>query len=524
MKTRFFACLLFCSLVLGASRDVVACHHSITSITLSPTTACPGDEVQVTVNVELHGRYYDVRRWGSTSIDGVCYDNTDHSSNNGCLSFSETFTINADSVVGLDSVEVKTFAYNNCRHQKDKETVNLSVIQCCPTCEDGDDCTIERHGTFVTITCGDTVAYLYDGEDGEDGLDGESGPPGELGPQGIPGLSCTVEQVGLCANILCEDGTSAVVCNGEQGPQGEDGGSCTVVQDGDCAVITCEDESSSTICDGADGVNGTSCWVENRTRKSIIHCGESSATVWNGLSCWDLNSNRIKDFCSPALRRLFDGECPTEFIHEYECGVVDGLNSKASVAARVYVGHMCSVDVSCTEYLMINLDVSEEVAAQMCLFTEDVNFDEVIDVLDCRGDVGADGSIGPQGPGGMDGRDGVDGVDGQDGKDGVDGIDGIDGVDGVDGVDGTDGVDGDSCSVLDNGDATCSVVCADSEVLIYNCGVGAEPEEILVVTSTEVLEEDVPNSTPCGAFGGVTLVAMLLPLSLIRQRSRRHSK
>jgi len=542
-----------------------ACHHSIKSVTLEPVTACPGEEVQVTVQVELDGRWYDVRKWKSTSIDGVCYDHDNYVKNNGKQTFTETFIIVAPDEFGPTSLQIKTFAGDDCTSHRKTKNVDLSVIYCCPVCEDGDDCTIEQGDGYVTITCGDAVAYLYDGEDGEDGqdgedgedgADGEDGEQGPQGPQGIPGTSCTVEQDGPCAYIYCEDQTSAVVCNGEdgadgedgeQGPPGEpgedgaDGESCYVTQEGDCAVIYCGGETMATICDGADGadgVDGTSCWVEDLPRKAVIHCGRSQATVWNGLSCWDLNQNRRRDFCKPCIQQMFDGECPTTFILEYPCEAPTGTVSKARQIAKVYDGSTCEVEVGCVEYIMSTMDVDETAATQICDYTEDTNGDGEIDILDCRGvdgqdgddgqdgADGLDGATGPQGPPGQDGADGVDGLDGADGQDGPPGPQGPPGQDGRDGVDGIDGIDGENCEVFDNGDATCSIVCAESEVLVQDCGVGAEPLEDILTgffpEEEEVIEEAPNPGGVCGAFGGLTVVAMLLPLGLMKFRSRRY--
>lgn len=84
---------------------------------------------------------------------------------------------------------------------------------------------------------------------------------------------------------------------------------------------------------------------------------------------------------------------------------------------------------------------------------------------------------------------------------------------------------GENCEVFDNGDATCSIVCAESEVLVQDCGVGAEPlEDILTgfFPEEEVVEEAPNAGGMCGAFGGITVVAMLLSLGLMKFRSRRY--
>lgn len=478
-----FACLFFVVSPVVAK----ACHHSIGSVTLNPTTACFGDPVQVTVEVELYGEWYDIRRWGSTSIDGVCYDHANYYSDNGRKTFTEAFIITAPGTQGLGNVQVKTFRSNGCQNHQKTVNVDLTVIQCCPVCEDGDDCTVDQGDGYVTITCGDTVAYIYDGEDGEDG---------EPGPQGEPGA---------------------------------DGESCYVTQEGDCAVIYCGDKTMATICDGEDGedgVDGTSCTVERRPRGVMIYCGESQAFVPNGLSCWDLNGNRSKDFCDPFLREMFDGECPVEFWYEYPCETPDGPVSKARAAAQVYEGSICEVQVGCVEYLLTVLQMDEAGAVEICSYTEDVNGDEVIDVLDCQGDPGINGNHGSTGPQGEPGENGVDGERGEDGapgRDGEDGVDGSDGEDGSDGLDGLDGEDGFSCVLTDLENGLCKLRCAESTVIVHNCGIGADlTANVVVGLEPEVVETPSLSpapSGPCGSFGGLTLVAMLFGLGFMKFRS-----
>ena len=126
---------------------------------------------------------------------------------------------------------------------------------------------------------------------------------------------------------------------------------------------------------------------------------------------------------------------------------------------------------------------------------------------------GEDGSDGSDGQDGKDGYDGRGGSDGDDGSDGADGVDGANGLDGEDGADGIDGQDGESCTVVDNLDATCTIICVNSEALVYDCGSGVE-----------VIEEDVPAQLPglCGSFGGFTIIGMLLTLGFMKSRSRRY--
>lgn len=159
----------------------------------------------------------------------------------------------------------------------------------------------------------------------------------------------------------------------------------------------------------------------------------------------------------------------------------------------------------CEEYLAEYSQADPDTIALVCGFTEDTNGDGGIDALDCRG------------------RDGQDGSDGSNGSDGADGSDGSDGAEGQDGADGQDGTDGEPCDVVDNGDATCTIQCADSSVIVYNCGDGAMPPPGGAPGGMPDDEPDEPGQQGglCGAFGGVTIVGMLLPLFWMKRRRNR---
>jgi len=103
------------------------------------------------------------------------------------------------------------------------------------------------------------------------------------------------------------------------------------------------------------------------------------------------------------------------------------------------------------------------------------------------------------------------GKDGEQGPQGPPGHDGLPGGQGPKGDPGISGQDGVSCDVLDNLDGTCIIKCVGSSVLVYDCGIGAEP---LPVEITEA-EPESPKG-PCGAFGGLTVVAMLMGLGFMR--------
>jgi len=523
MKSAIVGFLLSICFAVSASATYNSGSHKIRSVELEPAVACLGEEVGVTVQVELDGKFYSVQKWGSTSIDGVCFEHDNHQSSDGKKTFNESFTIVAPGDQGLGNLQIKTFKYDNCFYHEKTENVDLETISCVEDGEDGtncwdsnengvadlpdedvnndgqvdvldcrgadgDDCTIEQVRGGAKICCGETCFTIFDGEDGVDGEDGEDGEDG---------LGCTVrpKRHGGGYVIECGDGTSVIVRDGRDGEDGEDGLSCWDLNgNGE------KDFEADTPWWCYFLPWKPSCRVQDFTEDTnsdgtidVLDCrgmdGEDGADGLDGINCWDLNGNEEGDFCHPRLASLFDGLCPTrdDFFVEYECEVPPENANKAMLTAREYNG-LCGAVLTCEEYLLTTTNADAEAVSFICDFTEDSNRDEVIDAFDCQGNQGNRGG---------------------DGEDGEDGRDGRDGTDGADGVDGQDGQDGENCDVIDNLDATCTIACPGSEVFVYECGVGAEPVET--------------NSSLCGSFGGITVVAMLLPLGFMRFRRRRYS-
>ena len=155
MKSVIFGILTSLFIASFANADVS--HHRIQSIGIDPAVACPGDEVQITVEVELHGRWSNIRKWGSTSIGDICYEHTNYQSNSGHQTFLEIFSIAApEASIDLD---VKTFKYDDCDNEKDDESVYLTVIPC-P--EDGIDCW-DLNGNGQADYCHPRLANLFGG-------------------------------------------------------------------------------------------------------------------------------------------------------------------------------------------------------------------------------------------------------------------------------------------------------------------------------------------------------------------------
>jgi len=127
-------------------------------------------------------------------------------------------------------------------------------------------------GTAITVANGrdgDPGAPGAPGEDGEDGQDGLPGQNGQNGQDGQDGVSCTAVDNGdgsmtiTCGQtvVTIQDGDDGAQGptgqDGEQGPAGQDGAngtSCTVADNGDgTKTISCTDGTSVTVADGQDG-------------------------------------------------------------------------------------------------------------------------------------------------------------------------------------------------------------------------------------------------------------------------------
>lgn len=73
--------------------------------------------------------------------------------------------------------------------------------------EDGKSCSVKQLSNGARITCGSSVAYIYDGQDGKDGKDGKS---------------CALAPVSNGVKITCGN-TSQTVLNGTNGTNGQPG-------------------------------------------------------------------------------------------------------------------------------------------------------------------------------------------------------------------------------------------------------------------------------------------------------------
>jgi ELWxxDGT repeat protein len=115
-----------------------------------------------------------------------------------------------------------------------------------------------------------------DGKDGNDGAPGNDGKEGKPGPTGSKGDSCTLVPSKDGTQILCEDGTKALVIDGAPG---QDGNSCTTVLVKGGAEIQCEDGTKALVKDGAkgeDGTNGDTGSAASSTLLTVTHATDTA--------------------------------------------------------------------------------------------------------------------------------------------------------------------------------------------------------------------------------------------------------
>jgi len=71
----------------------------------------------------------------------------------------------------------------------------------------GTSCSVSNVTDGINITCGNTSQIVYDGRNGTNGLDGSAGPQGEIGatgetgPQGQPGTNALANAIGIAGYI-----------------------------------------------------------------------------------------------------------------------------------------------------------------------------------------------------------------------------------------------------------------------------------------------------------------------------------
>jgi len=302
-----------------------------------------------------------------------------------------------------------------------------------------------------------------------------TGPQGPTGPPGEPGQDGEDGQNGA-------DGT-----NGVDGTDGQDGVDGT---------------------NGVDGQNGTSCTVvENENGSATVTCGEESVTIQpgqnglpgeNGLDCFDLNANGQGDLCDPEALYEF-GDCL--LFREY---CQNGGNEE-------------EIDIIETNAKLIR--ASKQIFD--CTFTEDVNGDGTVDVLDCNGQQGEPGNNGTNGSNGSDGVSGSNGATGSscsvkdnqnstftmsctdgsyvtwhDGENGLPGQNGLNGTPGLDGQPGSSGLDGTPCSPTNNNDGTTTITCGNNSFTLGD-------------VTANVVSTPPPQGGICGSIDIITLLAGL---------------
>lgn len=293
--------------------------------------------------------------------------------------------------------------------------------------------------------------------------------------------SCYIETTRvLYVGLIGETGPQ-----GPQGPQGEPGENGSDGQN--CSLIQNEDGSFTFTC----GETST-----------ILNDGENGSP---GINCYDLNENGQEDFCDPNGLNEF-GSCESFWNWCFQ-SINDVSASKNGRLLKVITA------------MSINQEGFD------CNFSEDLNGDNTIDVLDCDGPRGYTGNPGTNG---HDGTNGANGLDGQDGSscsvvdngnntysmsctDGTS-VTWSNGIDGSDGSDGQNGVDGQSCIMVLNNNGTSTITCGNSQFVL-----GDNNELNLPLVNEPQFNNEGPQNTtsPCGSFDGLTLLLMILPISFL---------
>jgi len=293
------------------------------------------------------------------------------------------------------STQFKRLVYNKVLNEDINNDGVVDVLDC-----RGSSCSVSQEENGINVECTDGSSVFI--ENPNDGLN-----CWDLNGNGVKDFHFNKPQ--LCSflpsQLVCDpetltedtnnDGVIDVRdCrgqNGEDGEDGEDGTNC-IIEDIDNGVQICCGQSCETINDGG------SCSVRRlHNGKTKIECDDgSTAIIKNGLNCWDLNGNGVKDFSNPYWNQTSGSNFP----------------------------NLCSI-------------LPFFPSCQPTQYTEDKNNDGVINALDCQGKQGVSCTVTQKegysllscddgtetvirdGANGSDGKDGIDGVDGQDGKDGT---------------------------------------------------------------------------------------------------------
>lgn len=122
--------------------------------------------------------------------------------------------------------------------------------------QNGTSCSVEQTGFGATIICEDgTQANIYNGQDG---------------------IGCSIVQTETGADVTCGDST-VNIANGTDGNPGADGSSCSAITMGDnTKYVVCTDGSSFQVFDGINGTNGTN--GQDGIIAIIDPCGKQSNT------------------------------------------------------------------------------------------------------------------------------------------------------------------------------------------------------------------------------------------------------
>ncbi len=269
----------------------------------------------------------------------------------------------------------------------------------------------------------------FTGPAGPSGADGTQGPAGPTGPQGVDGYSCWDTNMNHECDLLTEDKNNDTQCDtddcqgqrgltGPQGPSGADGVQGPTGATGAQGVsgLACWDLNGNRACDlGSEDVNADSqCTVADcrGAQGDVGPAGSSGAQGVqgptgptgpqgnDGVSCWDLNQNRVCDLGTED--RNNDTQCNAQDCQgdKGDVGPAGPAGQDGVQGPQGNTGPQGVDGYSCWD---LNMN-------HVCdLGTEDTDSNAQCDTNDCagpQGPAGATGAVGPQGAVGPTGAQG----------------------------------------------------------------------------------------------------------------------
>ena len=354
-----------------------------------------------------------------------------------------------------------------------------------PGSEEG--CTASRGPTGVMITCGTSMAWVYDGEQGPQGEKGDQGDHGEQGEQGIQGEQGEQGPQGEKGDKGDTGATGAAGAQGAQGPQGEKGDTGDTGATGAAGAQGAQGpqgekgdkgDTGSTGAAGAQGAQGPQGDKGDKGDKGEKgDQGDQGLQGEKGDRGDDGGSCTVTEGPGALTVTCDDGRTGT-IPHPAGCDVTTETDPLGGGGLRVTCGDESGF-VPFPEPCIVSS--TADGFAMTCPDSElSVSWDDVLpDGGGCTVERmlgGAHITCGDETVSiwdGEQGEPGTPGADGRDGRDGRDGQDGATGATGAAGADGRDGQDGEGCTARLHSRGV-EIICGDtSEVLEGEASIAA---------------------------------------------------